>query len=83
MRTNCRKTVTVIWTRKENSRKRVVTEDSRMRTGANTKEGESQRKTGGWSKMENDKRSVKEEDAGDGDMWRNLVLGEGNPLKSG
>jgi hypothetical protein len=59
------------------ARKQTATENFRMGTRGNAKEGKTQREMDRWSMMNH---GLTEEDTRDRDRWRNLVLGEGKPL---
>jgi hypothetical protein len=75
------KRVKMIWTRKENARKYIATENPRMGKRGNMNEGKTQRKTDGRRRNATN-HGLTEEDTSDKDMWRKLVLGEGRPLYS-
>ena len=56
----------------------ISTEHDGMVKRWNTKKRKNQRKTDGWSKKGYDYGQM-EDDSGDRDMWRNLILSEGKP----
>ena len=75
----------MVRTRKEDVRIQTAADNSRMGTRGNTKKRKAPKKDG-W--MDREGRNViynrlTEEDTMDRVMWRNLVLGERNPLYSG
>jgi hypothetical protein len=70
---------TMVWTCKENARKHSAMESFRM--GMRRKRRPKERWMDGVRRTMTN-HGLREDDATDRDVWRNLVLGEGKPLQS-